>query len=57
MSIILQEAEDVLKQSEKTTSVQHLFKDKDYVSLENPELQELAQSDPRLFLKNFGLWW
>lgn len=39
------------RQSGKTTLVKKLFADKKYVSLENPDLREMALSDPRAFLK------
>ncbi len=39
------------RQSGKTTLVKKLFPDKQYVSLENPDNRELAQSDPRHFLQ------
>jgi uncharacterized protein len=41
------------RQSGKTTLVQQLFKDARYVSLENPEEQEFALTDPRGFLAQF----
>jgi len=31
----------------------HLFKTKSYTSLENPDIRELAQEDPRGFLKKY----
>lgn len=41
------------RQSGKTTLVRALFADKPYVSLENPEEREFAESDPRRFLQRF----
>lgn len=41
------------RQSGKTTLVQHLFKDKPYVSLENPDDRHFAESDPRSFLEHY----
>ncbi len=40
------------RQSGKTTLVRHLFPDKHYVSLENPDQREMALNDPRAFLKS-----
>ena len=40
------------RQSGKTTLVRHLFPDKLYVSLENPDQREMALNDPRAFLKS-----
>lgn len=39
------------RQSGKTTLVTHFFKKHVYLSLEDPELRELAQSDPKGFLE------
>ncbi len=41
------------RQSGKTTLVRYLFMKKKYVSLENPDLRELAQGDPRSFLERY----
>jgi hypothetical protein len=41
------------RQSGKTTLVQAVFREKPYVSLEEPDKLELAMSDPRGFLDNF----
>ena len=41
------------RQSGKTTLARHLFKDKPYVSLENPDELEFARSDPKRFLGRF----
>jgi uncharacterized protein len=41
------------RQSGKTTLVRHLFPDKPYVSLENPDQQEFIHDDPRGFLSQF----
>lgn len=41
------------RQSGKTTLVRHLFKDKPYVSLENPDIRRFALEDPRGFLSNY----
>ena len=38
------------RQSGKTTLVKHVFKDKAYINLENPEEREFAQTDPKGFL-------
>lgn len=40
------------RQSGKTTMIKHLFPDKKYISLENPDNYELAKTDPRGFLNN-----
>ena len=37
------------RQSGKTTLVKSLFKDKEYVSLENPDSRNFAIDDPRSF--------
>lgn len=41
------------RQSGKTTLVRHIFKDKPYVNLENPDLRMYATDDPRGFLSNY----
>lgn len=41
------------RQTGKTTLIQSLFKDKPYVSLENPDDREFAIKDPRGFLEQF----
>jgi predicted AAA+ superfamily ATPase len=41
------------RQSGKTTLAKHVFSSKTYVSLENPEELEFANSDPRGFLARF----
>lgn len=41
------------RQSGKTTLAKHVFPDKDYVSLENPDELEFANTDPRRFLARF----
>lgn len=41
------------RQSGKTTLVRKLFKDKPYVSLEDPQEREFAKEDPKGFLKRF----
>lgn len=41
------------RQSGKTTLVRICFKDKSYVSLEDPDMREFALSDPRGFLGQF----
>jgi predicted AAA+ superfamily ATPase len=38
------------RQSGKTTLAKHVFPNKTYVSLENPEELEFAQKDPKRFL-------
>lgn len=38
------------RQSGKTTLLQHVFPDKKYVSLEDPDIRQMATSDPRSFL-------
>jgi len=42
------------RQSGKTTLVQSLFADLDYVNLEDPELRDLANRDPRQFLVRYS---
>ena len=41
------------RQSGKTTLARDLFSDKPYVSLENPEEREFADTDPKRFLARF----
>lgn len=41
------------RQSGKTTLVKAVFKDKPYVSLENPDTRSFALEDPRGFLSNY----
>ena len=41
------------RQSGKTTLAKHVFPNKTYVSLENPEELEFAQKDPKRFLARF----
>ena len=41
------------RQSGKTTLVRMLFKDKDYVNFENPDIRLYAIDDPRGFLSNY----
>ena len=41
------------RQSGKTTLAKHIFKEKPYVSLENPDIQEMSQIDPRGFLDRY----
>lgn len=41
------------RQSGKTTLVRKLFKDKDYVNFENPDIRLFALDDPRGFLSNY----
>ena len=38
------------RQSGKTTLVKNIFPHKPYVSLENPDIRNIAISDPRYFL-------
>lgn len=42
------------RQSGKTTLCRMIFPDHAYVSLELPEMQEFARSDPRAFLREYG---
>src|SRR5680860_1431376 len=42
------------RQSGKTTLLKHFFKDYNYVSLEDPDLQEFAKNDPREFLEVYS---
>jgi len=41
------------RQSGKTTLARSLFSDKAYISLENPEEREFADTDPKRFLARF----
>ncbi len=41
------------RQSGKTTLVKHVFKNKPYVSLENPDTRNFALNDPRGFLQTY----
>ena len=41
------------RQAGKTTLIRHVFPEKEYVSLEDPDMRYLAQSDPRIFLGRF----
>lgn len=41
------------RQSGKTTLVRHIFGDKPYVNLENPDLRRYATDDPRGFLSDY----
>ncbi len=41
------------RQSGKTTLARMLFKDLPYISLENPDIKELAANDPRHFLRQY----
>lgn len=41
------------RQSGKTTLAKALFKDKPYITLENPDEREFAQNDPKRFLARF----
>jgi hypothetical protein len=41
------------RQSGKTTLVRHVFPDKTYANLENPDLRSFAQDDPRGFLAHY----
>lgn len=41
------------RQSGKTTLARALFGDRPYVSLENPDQREFAESDPRTFLRGY----
>jgi predicted AAA+ superfamily ATPase len=41
------------RQSGKTTLVRHVFKEKPYVSLENPDIRRFALDDPRGFLAQY----
>jgi len=42
------------RQFGKTTLCRFVLKDKPYVSFENPDLQILAQNDPRAFLQKYS---
>jgi predicted AAA+ superfamily ATPase len=41
------------RQSGKTTLARAVFKDRPYASLEEPDLRQAAQDDPRSFLARF----
>ena len=41
------------RQSEKTTLARRVFSDRPYVLLENPDVLERAQADPRAFLSRY----
>lgn len=41
------------RQSGKTTLVRYVFKDKEYVNFENPDIRTFAIEDPRGFLANY----
>lgn len=41
------------RQSGKTTLVRHVFSDKPYISLENPDIRRFAEEDPRGFLSSY----
>lgn len=40
------------RQSGKTTLLKHLYKDKTYISLEDPDIKQFATQDPRGFLED-----
>jgi predicted AAA+ superfamily ATPase len=42
------------RQSGKTTLVRHIFNDKLYVNLENPDSRQFALTDPRGFLSQYN---
>lgn len=42
------------RQSGKTTLLQHLFPDYQYVTLENPDIRERALNDPQGFLNTYS---
>lgn len=42
------------RQSGKTTMIKHLFPERTYVSLENPDNYEIAKADPRGFLTRYS---
>lgn len=42
------------RQSGKTTLLRSMFPEYQYVSLENPDIQDFALQDPRRFLENYG---
>ena len=42
------------RQSGKSTLLKSCFADYKYVSLEDPDIRQLAENDPRGFLKNCG---
>jgi predicted AAA+ superfamily ATPase len=41
------------RQSGKTTLIKHIFKNKSYVSLENPDTRLFVEEDPRGFLRSY----
>jgi len=41
------------RQSGKTTLLKHIFPEKEYVSLEDPDIRLFAQKDPKGFLSNY----
>lgn len=43
-----------IRQCGKSTLLRHKFKDYKYISLEDIDLRQMAQTDPRGFLKSFG---
>ena len=42
------------RQSGKSTLVKHLFAQKTYVSLEDPDIRLFSETDPRGFLDNYS---
>lgn len=42
------------RHSGKTILVRHVFREMPYVSMENPDYQELAEVDPRSFLEKYS---
>lgn len=44
------------RQSGKTTLLKNIFKDYQYVNLEDPDMREFAETDPREFLKQFSAY-
>ena len=42
------------RQSGKTTLLRSIFPEYQYVSLENPDIQDFALQDPRRFLENYN---
>ena len=42
------------RQSGKTTLLRSMFPEYQYVSLENPDIQDFALQDPRRFLENYN---
>ncbi len=41
------------RQSGKTTLIQHIFPDYPYINLENPDIRDIANLDPRSFLEKY----